>query len=192
MSFKQWWGKGFGIMKRTLDLAIATGRYDELCEMHLNLVKEMEMENPNRDTLGVHSKGRKQKDANEALINVNKASRIETDANLASQEKTIDTSKEGCNDQNLSNTRLDVENSNLANIVEHNCHENKARHCGTCGQVGHSARTCNLNNSSNNYAEYINRSQLPITNDNVGCLNSMNTVNKDHANNKFRRCGTCG
>ncbi|KAF0332930.1 hypothetical protein F8M41_018268, partial [Gigaspora margarita] len=103
---------------------------------------------------------------------------LEIDANLASQEKTVDTSKEGCNDQNLSNTRHDVENSNSANIeyiaVDHNCHENKARHCGTCGQVGHNARTCNLNNSSNNYAEDINQSPLPITDDNVGGLNSMN------------------
>ncbi|KAF0484113.1 putative transposase, mutator type [Gigaspora margarita] len=89
--------------------------------------------------------------------------------------------------------RHDVENLNIEYIaVDHNCHENKARHCGTCGQVGHNARTCNLNNSSNNYAEDINQSPLPITDDNVGGLNSMNMVNKDHANNKFRRCGTCG
>ncbi|CAG8816447.1 40789_t:CDS:2, partial [Gigaspora margarita] len=46
------------------------------------------------NTVGVCSKGRRRKDAKEALINVNKASIIETDANLASQEKEIERSKD--------------------------------------------------------------------------------------------------
>ncbi|CAG8849828.1 8039_t:CDS:2, partial [Gigaspora margarita] len=34
----------FGIIKKTLNLAIAMRRYDELYEIHLNLSKEMEIE----------------------------------------------------------------------------------------------------------------------------------------------------
>ena len=44
MTQKQQWGKGFGIMKKILNLAIATGRAEELYEIHENLGKEMEGE----------------------------------------------------------------------------------------------------------------------------------------------------
>jgi hypothetical protein len=42
MTQKQQWGKGFGIMKKILNLAIATGRVEELYEIHEKLGKEME------------------------------------------------------------------------------------------------------------------------------------------------------
>jgi hypothetical protein len=42
MTRRQQWGKGFGIMKKTLDLAITTGRSEELYNLHLKLAKEME------------------------------------------------------------------------------------------------------------------------------------------------------
>ncbi|RIB20942.1 hypothetical protein C2G38_2034806 [Gigaspora rosea] len=38
------WRKGFGIMKKALNLAISTGRAEELYEMHSRLVNEMEIE----------------------------------------------------------------------------------------------------------------------------------------------------
>ncbi|CAG8665182.1 11571_t:CDS:2, partial [Gigaspora rosea] len=41
---KQQWRKGFGIMKKALNLAISTGRAEELYEMHSRLVNEMEIE----------------------------------------------------------------------------------------------------------------------------------------------------
>ncbi|CAG8595724.1 5353_t:CDS:2, partial [Scutellospora calospora] len=41
---KQQWGKGFRIMKKALNLAISTGRAEELYEMHSRLVSEMENE----------------------------------------------------------------------------------------------------------------------------------------------------
>ncbi|CAG8724192.1 1521_t:CDS:2, partial [Rhizophagus irregularis] len=44
MTRKQQWGKTFGIMKKTLDLAIETGRIEELYELHENLAKELESE----------------------------------------------------------------------------------------------------------------------------------------------------
>jgi len=44
MTLKQQWGRTFGIMKKTLNLAIETGRIEQLYEIHENLVKEMESE----------------------------------------------------------------------------------------------------------------------------------------------------
>ncbi|RHZ51694.1 hypothetical protein Glove_475g15 [Diversispora epigaea] len=44
LSQKQQYRRGFGIMKKTLNLAIATGRVEELYEVHLKLIKDMEAE----------------------------------------------------------------------------------------------------------------------------------------------------
>ncbi|CAG8767490.1 4119_t:CDS:2, partial [Gigaspora rosea] len=38
------WGKRFGMMKKTLNLAIITNRTNELYKIHENLTKEMELE----------------------------------------------------------------------------------------------------------------------------------------------------
>ena len=81
MTRKQQWGRGFGIMKKTLDLAITTGRMEELCEIHEKLAKEMENEvaqaveggnitefaHTIRNPISVRKKGRKPKN----LSNVN-------------------------------------------------------------------------------------------------------------------------
>ena len=44
MTRKQQWGRGFGIMKKALNLAIETGRIEEIYKMHEDLVKQMENE----------------------------------------------------------------------------------------------------------------------------------------------------
>jgi len=44
MTKKQLWGRGFGMMKHTLNLAITTGRADELYDYHKRLADEMEQE----------------------------------------------------------------------------------------------------------------------------------------------------
>lgn len=44
MTQKQQWGKGFGIMKKVLNLAITTGRVEELYEIHEKFSKELESE----------------------------------------------------------------------------------------------------------------------------------------------------
>ncbi|CAG8704291.1 5389_t:CDS:2, partial [Funneliformis caledonium] len=44
MTQKQQWEKGFGLMKKTLNLAIETGRIEELYKIHDKLIKEMESE----------------------------------------------------------------------------------------------------------------------------------------------------
>ncbi|RGB31656.1 hypothetical protein C1646_763805 [Rhizophagus diaphanus] len=44
MIHKQQWGKGFGIMKKILNLAIAAGRIDEFYEIYAKFAKEIEDE----------------------------------------------------------------------------------------------------------------------------------------------------
>ncbi|CAG8472791.1 13599_t:CDS:2 [Dentiscutata heterogama] len=137
--------------------------------------------------VGVCLKSQRQKNANETLVNTNKVSRIGTDKNLTSQEEMVGMNKGGGNDQNkhsLLTTSHNVESLNSENMVDHAHHENRSRHCGACGQIGHNARTCNLNFSSKDHHENVNQSPLQIVDDNVG-------VN-DHTNNKICRCGTCG
>lgn len=76
MTQKQQWGKGFGIMKKVLNLAIATGRVEELYEIHEKLGKELESEMAQTvqgnnmaefartisNPLNIRTKGRKPKD----------------------------------------------------------------------------------------------------------------------------------
>ncbi|CAG8737238.1 16449_t:CDS:2, partial [Racocetra fulgida] len=49
MMCRQQWGKGFGMLKKALNLAIMTNRSDELYEIHEELIKEMEMELENQE-----------------------------------------------------------------------------------------------------------------------------------------------
>src|SRR5205085_3411469 len=79
MSQKQQWRRGFGIMKKTLNLAIATGRMEELYEVHSRLAKEMEAEIAGQvkngdnitefastisNPIGIKTKGQKPKESN--------------------------------------------------------------------------------------------------------------------------------
>ncbi|RIB30576.1 hypothetical protein C2G38_2026739 [Gigaspora rosea] len=171
-------GKEFNIMKKTLDLAIATGRYEELYEIHINLTKKIEMQILTKDShnilddnstefaatisnpIGIHSKVWKPKDTNQ---NSFKKVNLGVD-NLISQE-------------------------------------NLSRHCGICGQVGHNARTCNLDSSSN---RIINTNQKCYSDQNYDLPLSItkhskdsNLVDvyvgdKDSINNKLHHCGACG
>ncbi|CAG8513482.1 6653_t:CDS:10 [Cetraspora pellucida] len=205
--------------KKTLDLAIATGWYEELCEMHLNLMKEMEIELVTEDNcnigddnielfaasisnpVGIHLKGRKWKILKEARIGINEnLTRQENCCSICDQARPNSCT---CNSDVSNNQMNDVNKEGFNDVVNHSRHENKSRHCGVCGQIGHNARTCNLDSSSkqinNLVLEGHNRENeirsplsLPITSKNGEDLNLMSSVDKDLANNKSRRCGTCG
>ncbi|KAF0542324.1 hypothetical protein F8M41_004684 [Gigaspora margarita] len=86
-----------------------------------------------------------------------------------------------------------VNNKGFSDVVNYSCNENKPRHCGVCSQIGHNTHTYNLDSSSNrinylglegqNYENEIRSPlPLPIANKNI---------DKDLANNKSHRCGTC-
>ncbi|CAB5383719.1 unnamed protein product [Rhizophagus irregularis] len=78
MTQKQQWGKGFGIMKKVLNLAITTGRVEELYEIHEKFSKELESEMAQTvqgndvtefahtisNPLSIRTKGRKPKNVN--------------------------------------------------------------------------------------------------------------------------------
>ncbi|CAG8506805.1 8847_t:CDS:10, partial [Cetraspora pellucida] len=171
MSFKQWWEKRFSIMKKTLDLAIATGQYKELYEMHLNLMKEMKIELVTKDNdnmeddnielfaasisnpVGIHSKG-----INENLAHQENCCSIYSQARPNSCTCNSDVSNNQMNDMNKEGFN----------------------------NVGHNARTCNLDSSSkqiNNLVleghNYENKIRLllllPIASKNSGDLNLMSS-----------------
>ncbi|CAG8680211.1 4565_t:CDS:2 [Cetraspora pellucida] len=135
---KQQWGKGFGLMKKTLDLAIATGRAEELYELYLNLFKKMEIEIATKEgqlveqnddknnfistisnSVNVRTKGRKkhkrEKDFNDTS-NINKGKRRKVDES----DKDSDYSKK-------------LPNSSLDEVL--NTQASSSRQC-------HNARTC--------------------------------------------------
>ncbi|CAG8538409.1 4203_t:CDS:10, partial [Scutellospora calospora] len=194
------------------------GRYEELYEMHLNLMKEMEIELVTEDNhnmevdniklfaasisnpVGIHSKSRKWKGLKEIRIGINE--------NLARQENCCSicdqTRPNSCTcNLDVSNNQMDdVNKEGFNNMVNHSYHKNKSRHCGVCGQIGYNARTCNLDSSSkqinNLFLEGYNHKNeiksllsLSIASKNGGDLNLMSSVDKDLANNKSRYCGTC-
>ncbi|CAG8805303.1 5964_t:CDS:2, partial [Cetraspora pellucida] len=107
---------------------INCNRADEkLYEMHLDLMKEMEMElktdnNHNNfittinNPVGIHSKGQKRKNANLDILKLKTGSTIQKNINS-------------------------VKNSDLISIVDKNSIINRLRHCGACGQAGHNTHT---------------------------------------------------
>ncbi|CAG8642328.1 16535_t:CDS:2 [Cetraspora pellucida] len=202
MSFKQQWEKEFSIIKKTLDLAIATGQYEELYEMHLNLMKEMEIELVTEDNCNMG-------DNNIKLFAASISNPVGINKNLARQENCCSICGQArpnsctCNSDVSNNQMDDVNKEGFNDVVNCSHHENKSRHCGICGQIGHNAHTCNLDSSSkqinnlvleghNHKNEIRSLLLLPIASKNGGeDLNLMSSVNKDLANNKSHHCGTC-
>ncbi|CAG8487169.1 10317_t:CDS:2, partial [Cetraspora pellucida] len=116
MSHKQQWDEEFGILKKTLELVIATGRYKKLYELHLKLSKEIKMEltktnshnvlNNNSvefattisNPVGVHSKGQKPKNASAKAFN-------------------DDTQENYNNHENISKSSLSVTKCNAKSLI---------------------------------------------------------------------------
>ena len=100
MTQKQQWGKGFGIMKKVLNLAIATGRVEELYEIHEKLSKDLESEMAQTvqendviefahtisNPLSVRTKGRKPKNVN----GVNKGKKRQIRSSQDNKENNTD------------------------------------------------------------------------------------------------------
>ncbi|CAG8672713.1 7752_t:CDS:2 [Cetraspora pellucida] len=109
---KQQWGKGFGLMKKTLDLAIATGRAEELYELHLNLSKKMEIEIATKEDQLVEQND----DKNNFISTI-----------IDESDKDSDYSEK-------------LPDSSLDEVL--NTQASSSRQCGICRQRGHNVRTC--------------------------------------------------
>ncbi|CAB5359026.1 unnamed protein product [Rhizophagus irregularis] len=161
MTHKQQWGKGFGIMKKTLNLAIAAGRIDEFYEIHARFAKEIEDEiseqvinggncndfaNTISNPIHVRKKGRKPKDSNQTnttnkgkkrVISENFNQNKQDDSDRENQEKVH---KRICtvlrDKSNEDNT-----DPGLDDGMEENSRSN-VRKCCVCNQKGHNSRTC--------------------------------------------------
>ncbi|CAG8785653.1 17537_t:CDS:2, partial [Racocetra fulgida] len=181
MSIKQQWGKRFGIIKKTLDLAITTGCYEELCEMHLKLMKEIEMQLLTRDSHNILDDDPAQFAAT--------VSKPHTKQVLYKRVKVGSASQMDCSDTS------NMHRNELRDITA--ITKNISRHCGICGQVGHNAHTCNSDGSSN---QMVNMSRESYNNQNDDLslsttkhIENSNFKNADDINyeSKSRHCGTC-
>jgi hypothetical protein len=171
MTQKQQYGKGFGIMKKTLNLAIATGRTEELYELHMKLAKEMESEivgqvkNGDNITefastisnpIGIKKKGRKPK------YNVDRKGKKKViESNQSNKENSRNSEDFGHVDDRKGKKRATSEydqNNTSCEEVQHkkvqkilqdnrsndltNGETSTKRVCGICNEKGHNARTC--------------------------------------------------
>ncbi|CAB4426215.1 unnamed protein product [Rhizophagus irregularis] len=125
-------GKGFGIMKKVLNLAITTGRVEELYEIHEKFSKELESEMAQTvqgndvtefahtisNPLSIRTKGQKPK-------NVNGVDKVNLELN------------EGAEGEGESS-------------------ESKSKRCGVCNQEGYNAQTCSNRKKSTGRLEREN------------------------------------
>ncbi|CAB4479910.1 unnamed protein product [Rhizophagus irregularis] len=161
MTHKQQWGKGFGIMKKTLNLAIAAGRIDELYEIHARFAKEIEDEiseqvinggnyndfaNTISNPIHVRKKGRKPKDLNQTNT-TNKGKKRVISENF-NQSKQDDSDRENQKKvyKRICTVLRDKSNEDntdpgLDDGIGENSRSN-IRKCRVCNQKGHNSRTC--------------------------------------------------
>ncbi|CAG8591191.1 8611_t:CDS:2, partial [Cetraspora pellucida] len=147
--------KGFGIMKKVLDLSIAMGRYEELYEMHLNLMKEMEIKlktdnNHNNfitminNPVSIHFKGYNAHtcnlDSSINQMNSTQENHVENSSLSSMADKDLNHENMLCHyeiyGQSGNNARI-CNSDNLISIVDKNSIVNRLHHCGACGQAGH-------------------------------------------------------
>ncbi|CAB5195400.1 unnamed protein product [Rhizophagus irregularis] len=147
MTRKQQWGKTFGIMKKTLDLAIETGRIEELYELHENLAKELESEMV-QIVQGDHNTEFAQTISNPVRI-ITKGQKPKNMSGNKGKRKQIHEStnnKENNIAEELSHKKLrkalNTVDEELNVNVDGESSKSKSRRCGTCNQIGHNMRTC--------------------------------------------------
>ncbi|KAF0492500.1 protein far1-related sequence 11-like [Gigaspora margarita] len=214
MSLKKRWGEEFGIMKKTLDLVIAMGKYNELYEIHLNFSKEMEMElimNSGHNILDNDDPVEFATTINNPIVTSSKVRRPKN------AKATINNNTSQINHSETINVQRD-ELTNLENISQ----ENISHNCSVCGKAGHNARTCNMDNTSQDDYRVKNSNAISMMNtfrccsvygqagyniwtcgldssysdhdnDNLILLVARHNVyNNPNYDNKFCRCGVYG
>ncbi|CAB5373667.1 unnamed protein product [Rhizophagus irregularis] len=161
MTHKQQWGKGFGIMKKTLNLAIAAGRIDELYEIHARFAKEIEDQiseqvinggncndfaNTISNPIHVKKKGRKPKDSNQTnTTNKGKKRVISKNFNQNKQDDSDRKNQEKVHKRICTVLRDKSNEDNTDPGLDDGMGENSrsnVRKCRVCNQKGHNSRTC--------------------------------------------------
>ncbi|RIB06538.1 hypothetical protein C2G38_2046716 [Gigaspora rosea] len=135
---KQHWGEGFGLMKKTLNLAIATGRVEELYAIHKDFIGEMENVVKSQvscddniaefalNLIGIKTKGRP-KGSNNANVDIK------------GKRKQIPKSDQDDKENKAKRPRKILQDADL-NVSESS--KFKGRKCGICNEKGHNAHTC--------------------------------------------------
>ncbi|CAG8608969.1 1931_t:CDS:2, partial [Cetraspora pellucida] len=137
MTRREQWEKGFGILKKALNLAIMTNRTEELYEIYAKLIKEMENKIESQDSQVITENNKLQ----EFTCTINNLISIKT---------------KGRSRNNMSDTE------SISNMEETPVNKRK---CGICNLKGHNARTCsNLAESNIVELESANINEKTSTN----------------------------
>ncbi|RHZ82904.1 hypothetical protein Glove_103g199 [Diversispora epigaea] len=128
--------KGFGIMKKTLNLAITTSRVEKLYKVYSKFIKDIEIEIIGQTK---NENSRKLQDFN--CINANQESKKRTDQNDNNDVDRIKMFEPNQDDNNESSAELSHKKfqKTLHNVI--NNLSNK-RTCSICNEKGHNAQTC--------------------------------------------------
>ncbi|CAG8520501.1 946_t:CDS:2 [Cetraspora pellucida] len=197
MLHKQQWGEGFGILKKTLELVIATGKYKKLYELHLKLSKEMKMKltktndhnvlNDNSvefattisNPVGIYSKGQKPKNASAKAFNDdNQRVELQDISNLGTSRSFTNPQENYNNHENIGESSLSEDYDNYE------------------GEF--SVTSQNAENTESlirmNQEDYDNHGEFSLSVTRHSSESLTRTVDKNITNqgNKSRQCGICG
>ncbi|CAG8449947.1 13349_t:CDS:2, partial [Racocetra fulgida] len=170
MKSRALYGKGFGLMKRTLNLAIQTGRTEELYELHQQYISEMERQlaeqegrvlqsddEYNYDTisnpLNPRTKGRKRQKRIAAFNDGARKKVSKETTNLPQNEDLVRTANSNLNNESINvDSTEGVEGSEEQGQIMHEQIQDvqgqeqgkkkRAYICGNCGQDGHRKSCC--------------------------------------------------
>ncbi|RIB14386.1 hypothetical protein C2G38_2322942 [Gigaspora rosea] len=176
-------GKGFGMLKKVLNLAIVTNRAEELYEIHKKLVKEMENEIKSQNSQAITENNELQEFAhtiNNPVSVKTKGNDMSDTESISDTEETI-VNKRKCGICNMkghnSRTFPDLAESNIAELMPADNNEEistNKRKCRICSLEGHNAQTYPSSMKSN-------ISEIEESGSDAEEIN----INK-------RKCGICG
>ncbi|RIB20915.1 hypothetical protein C2G38_2034822 [Gigaspora rosea] len=134
-------GKRIWYYKKTLNLAIATGRIEELYEIHKNFASEMEDEVVNKVKNG--------NNIAEFALTISNSTRVKTkgrpkgsnnvNLDIKGKRKQIPEHNQGVKENKVRRPRKILQDAVL-NVSESS--KSKERKCGICNRGGYNAHTC--------------------------------------------------
>ncbi|CAG8650518.1 11142_t:CDS:2, partial [Gigaspora rosea] len=124
---RQQWGKGFGMLKKALNLAIIANRSEEPYEIHEKFIKEIEEELENEKNLIVRNNG-----PQEFAQTVKNPIGVKTKGRKGKRIKAFNDTTNILNGEKRKEPTSDMEDKSSTN----------RKKCGVCGLRGHNVRTC--------------------------------------------------
>ncbi|RIB21559.1 hypothetical protein C2G38_2176301 [Gigaspora rosea] len=144
MVCRERWGKGFGMLKKILNLAIVTNRAEELYKIHEKLVKEMKNEIKSQNSQAITENNELQEFAH----TINNPTSVKTKGRSSKRIKAFNNVTNILNSKNtkskmpriILDSRNDMSDTESISDTEETI-VNK-RKCRICNMKGHNSRTC--------------------------------------------------